>query len=159
MKPHLHVLNKIEEYFIGIGILIITLILFLNVVLRYVFNSSIEWAEEFTRYGVVWITFVGSSVCIYKGAHLGIDSLTTYLEKKGYTFHTIIIHAVALIFSLLFLFFSFNITMQVYESGQISPNLGIPMVYVYAAMPVGGALMSIRFIQQLLEGFSKRKEA
>lgn len=150
-------LSKIEEYFIGIGVLVITLILFLNVVLRYVFNSSIEWSEEFTRYGVVWITFIGSSVCIYKGAHLGIDSFIVYLENKGLKFHKLIINFVALAFSLLFLFFSLKITLQVYHSGQVSPNLGIPMVYVYAAMPIGGALMSIRFMQLLLKDFFKKE--
>lgn len=144
-------MNKAEEYFIGAGILVITLILFINVVLRYLFNSSIEWAEEITRYGVVWITFIGASVCIYKGAHLGIDTFLLSLERKGFRFLTVIVQILAVLFSVIFFILSLQITLKIYGTGQISASLGIPMYLVYAAMPLSGILMTIRFAEQMIK--------
>lgn len=158
LKFQLSFLNKLEEYFLGISILIITGILFMNVVLRYLFNSSIEWAEEFTRYGVMWITFIGASVCIYKGAHLGIDTLISALEKRGIRFLTFLVYIVATIFSFLFFYLSLLMTIKIYETGQLSAVLRIPMFYVYAALPLSGLLMTLRFIQQIILEFQGPKE-
>lgn len=153
-----NIFNKIGEYFIGIGILIITGILFTNVLLRYIFSTSIEWAEEITRYGIMWITFVGASICIYKGAHLGIDLVIDALEKRGFKFYTIIVDILATIFSIIFAILSWEMTVKIYETGQISSILGIPMYFVYAALPVSGVLMALRFIQQIFKNFSKQTE-
>jgi len=158
IKSQLKFLNKIEEYFIGIGILAITVILFLNVVLRYVFNDSIEWAEEVTRYGIIWITFIGASVCIYKGAHLGIDTLILALEKRGIKALTFIVRILTIVFSIVFLILSTQITMKIYGTGQLSAVMRLPMYLVYAALPVSGFLMTLRFIQEFIEEFLVKKE-
>ena len=61
MKSFNNILSKIEQYFIGILLLAIAFILFINVVLK-IFGSSLVWSEEVARYAIVWLTFVGSSV-------------------------------------------------------------------------------------------------
>src|SRR5699024_2027105 len=136
IKSQLKFLIKIEEYFIGIGILAITVILFLNVVLRYVFNDSIEWAEEVTRYGIIWITFIGASVCIYKGAHLGIDTLILALEKRGIKALTFIVRILTIVFSIVFLIRSTHITMKLYGTDQLSSAMKLPMYLDYGYLRV-----------------------
>lgn len=81
-----NILRKIEQYLIGTLLLAITFILFINVVLR-IFGLSFEWAEEVARYGIVWVTFIGSSVCIYKGAHIEVDAITMILSQKERKFY------------------------------------------------------------------------
>lgn len=149
MKSANKVLSKIEQYFIAILLLVIAVILFFNVVLRF-FGTSMLWAEELARYAIVWITFVGASVCVYKGAHIGVDVIMNVLSEKPKKILSIILAVFSLIFSVVFTYFSFKITMNVQGTNQVSSTMGIPMYLVYAAMPVGGLLMSIRYLQQFI---------
>ena len=149
--------KKIQEWFIGIGLLIIAAILFINVVLRYLFGSSIEWTEEITRYGIVWITFIGSSVCIYKGAHLGIDSLLSMLSKKGARVMSVLVVSLSVIFSIIFVLLSLTITIKVAETGQVSPTIGVPIYLIYGVMPLSGVLMTLNYGTQLWNIIRKKE--
>lgn len=151
------ILRKIEETFTAVLLLIITFLLFINVVLR-VFGLSIDWAEEFSRYSIIWITFIGGSICIYKGAHIGIDSITALLSSKGKIFLSIFTIIVSLVFSVIFTAKTFNLVKVTFITGQLSSTLEVPMWIVYAAMPVGGVLMIIRFLQSLAKEIKKLKE-
>ena len=50
-------------------------LVFTNVVLRYLFNSGIATSEELSRWLLVWLTFLGAIVAMREHAHLGVDSL------------------------------------------------------------------------------------
>ncbi len=147
MKAFNNILSKIEQYFIGILLLVIALLLFVNVVLRF-FGSSIVWSEELARYAIVWLTFIGSSVCIYKGAHIGVDAIMNLLSDKGKKILLLSTILLSIIFTILFTYLSIVITKGVYTNNQVSATLKIPMVYVYGAMPVGGVLMLLRYTQE-----------
>mgnify|MGYP003590104563 CR=1 FL=1 len=60
-----------------------TVLVFGNVVLRYVFNSGIAFSEEISRYLFVWLTFLGAVVGMHERAHLGMDSLVQHLPVLG----------------------------------------------------------------------------
>lgn len=150
--------KKIQEWFIGAGLLIIALILFINVILRYIFGSSIEWAEEFTRYGIVWITFIGASVCIYKGAHLGIDSLLSMLSQRGSRIISTMVIFICVIFSIVFVILSLAITLKTAESAQVSSTIGVPIYLIYGIMPFSGILMTLNYSAQLWKIIRKKEK-
>lgn len=149
-------LRKIEEYITSILLLVITFLLFANVVLR-VLGMSLDWVEEFARYGIIWLTFIGGSICIYKGAHIGIDSITALLSEKGKKNLELITIIIALIFTLIFTVKTFKLVSVVFSTGQVSSTLEIPMWIVYGAMPVGGTLMIIRYTQEFVKKFKALK--
>lgn len=59
------------------------LMVFGNVVLRYVFNSGIVVSEELSRFFFVWLTFIGAIVAMRDGAHLGMDNVVNNLSRRG----------------------------------------------------------------------------
>ena len=59
------------------------LMVFGNVVLRYVFNSGIVVSEELSRIFFVWLTFIGAVLAMRDGAHLGMDSVVRKLPRRG----------------------------------------------------------------------------
>lgn len=152
-----NILKKIEQYFTATLLLAITFILFANVVLR-VFGHSFEWAEEVARYGIAWVTFIGASICIYKGAHIGVDAITMLLPETGKKILNVIVYLIAIGFTVIFIQQSLNITLRVIDTGQVSSTLKLPISYVYASMPVGGVLMLIRYIQELFSSLKKLRE-
>jgi TRAP-type transport system small permease protein len=58
-------------------------LVFTNVVLRYVFNSGIATSEELSRWLLVWLTFLGAIVALREHAHLGVDTLVRALPALG----------------------------------------------------------------------------
>src|SRR5690606_21805440 len=54
-------------------------IVFANVVLRYLTNDSLVWAEEVARYLMVWLTFLGAGQVLRFGGHIAIENLHDFL--------------------------------------------------------------------------------
>ena len=67
----------------AVALMIMVVLVFGNVVLRYGFNSSITQSEEVSRWLFVWITFMGAVVALREHAHLGTDALVSRLPPLG----------------------------------------------------------------------------
>ncbi|MDR2528214.1 MAG: TRAP transporter small permease [Synergistaceae bacterium] len=132
-----------EESFIAIALLCSTAVLFLNVVLRYVFSKSLTWAEEFIRYSMIWISFIGSAVCFRKGIHFGVDLILRVKSKWFARAVKIFIEAACLVFCCFLLKFSLDLMFFSKQSGQISPAMQAPLWVVYAVIPFSAALAVI----------------
>ncbi|MFO1271990.1 MAG: TRAP transporter small permease [Rubrivivax sp.] len=68
---------------IALALALMALMVFGNVVLRYVFNSGIAVSEELSRWLFVWMTFLGAVVALKEKAHLGTDMLVSRLGRTG----------------------------------------------------------------------------
>lgn len=143
--------KKIEENIIGIGLLSSVLLVFINVILRYVFQSSTTWIEELVRYLIIWTTFIGSAVCFRKGSHMGIDLIFSFAKgrvKKG-------IEIFGLIASLLFMVFLFkygiDLVIFTNKTGQITPAIEMKLYWVYIGIPLGAFLSGLDIINLLID--------
>lgn len=74
---------RLLRFFIALCLLVMVVLVFGNVVLRYAFNSGITVSEELSRWLFVWLTFVGAIVAMRDRAHLGMDSLVVRLPSWG----------------------------------------------------------------------------
>jgi C4-dicarboxylate transporter DctQ subunit len=133
-----------------------SLLLFVNVVLRYWFLAPISWAEELTLYMMAWIVFVGSSVAIRTRGHIAIDLLPLALSPAGRHRLAIFIALVMLVFFAVFFYYSGQHTLRVYTTGQVTPVMQAPMWLAYLAMPAGSALMFLRTCQLLVRLLRER---
>ena len=70
------VIHSIEETLIAVILGLMTLVTFINVVLRYGFNSSFIWGLEVTLILFAWLVVLGVSYCVKVTAHLGVDAVT-----------------------------------------------------------------------------------
>lgn len=129
-----------------------SLILFANVVARYVFNWGVPWAEELVRYEIIWMVFIGGSVAVRKGIHIGIDILATVSPPKTQTVIHLVINAISLLFCVFLTVIGFDLISQTKMSGQVAPALQVPIWIVQMAIPIpiGGSLMALRFLQRLI---------
>ena len=145
------VLSRVEEFVIGALLIAASFVLFINVVARYGFNDSFPWAEEMTRYAIVWMVFVGGSVAARKGAHIGVDVLARLLgEHPAGKIVTIGVDLLCVAFSVFLVVFGWELVAQARGFGQMTPALQIPLWTVQLAIPVGGFLMGLRFSQRIL---------
>ncbi|PPA68482.1 TRAP transporter small permease [Jeotgalibacillus proteolyticus] len=140
------IINYIEEYFIFGSLLLMVLIVFLNVIGRFIFNFSFSWSEEAARYLMIWATFIAASLGVKKGAHITLDILTIYLPEKMNRIVRAISYILSMVYCILILFIGIPFIMDMATKGQLSPALQMPIHFVYLSIIVGTVLMFIRYI-------------
>lgn len=131
-------------------------VLFLNVVLRYFFQAGFSWAEEFITFSMIWITFIGASICVRLNAHVAmrlvVESVKTPSVRRLYEVALLMASAgfcgIALILGVRQVLF-------LATTGQLSPAMQVPMAWVYLAIPVGFGLMLVRMLEQLARTISQ----
>jgi len=141
--------NKLERTFLAAAIIVSSLLLFVNVVMRYIFLLPIYWAEEFVRYLMVWLIFIGASQVTLWGGHVAVDMVPRILSKRGNAILAFFVNVICILFCGLLAYLSIKQMMRVKGAGQISPALEIPMWIAYLSIPAGAILMLLRFVQQL----------
>ncbi|MEP9398636.1 TRAP transporter small permease [Mesorhizobium sp. KR2-14] len=147
MSSPLHWLLKAFDVFVVVGMAVISLLIFTNVVLRYGFSSGIPFAVEVSRVVLVWVIFMGSVVALAKGAHLGVDSLVVRLPQKA-RFACFIVSC-GLMLWCYWLIAQGSWALTRIEWGNITPLTGIPVGLTYAAGLVAAVMMALVLLLQL----------
>jgi len=100
-----------------------------NVVLRYVFNSGLLVSEELSRFFFTWLVFVGGIVAMQDGTHLGIDSVVGRLSRRGKQ----VCAAVCQVLILLCCIILFYGTWQQHEvnATTAAPVTGLSMIWIH----------------------------
>ena len=130
-------LTKAMNSVIVVSLALMVVMVFSNVVLRYVFNSGITATEELSRLLFLWLIFVGSIVAMRERAHLGVDTLIARLPRGGKVAFVLISNALML--WVCYLFFVGSWRQTVVGWGTLKPATGIPMAFHYAT----GLVMSL----------------
>lgn len=150
-------LHRTEEVICVFLILFATSLLFVNVILRNL-GMGISWSEELVRYIFIWITFIGSAICVRFGSHVSIDIINSFLSEKAKTKIVFIASAITLAFLLLMLVKGIEAVFFNYVNGQISPTLSLPFYFIYAVIPLGFFLMIVHYIEFLVIINRKKKQ-
>lgn len=123
----------------GAVLALMTLAVFLQVVLRYVFAYSVEGLDEVPRYLFVWLVMIGAAAAMQRGEHTSLKYFRERLAPRGQALAAVVTEAAGI---LLFLSLVKTSVVLVPNSQlQSSAGLGLPLGYVYAAVPVGAALI------------------
>lgn len=136
-----------ESSVVGFGILSMTILIFINVILRYVFKNSWTWAEELGRYIMIWLTFIGASLCVRENIHVVMDAILNTIPAKIRKAMIVLIYLGSAIVSLYLGYLGWKYMYKVKEAGQFSTVMEfLPMWVVYLVMPIGGILMAKNYL-------------
>ena len=150
-------LNHFEVY-AGAGIFIImTILLFVQVVTRYCFGHAVTWAEEVATILFVWMVYLGVAAAVLSRKHLKIDAFVEMLPFKAKKTLLIISNVIFLAFSLYIIFPMMSLVNNYAAKSATSPILKIPKALSYGVMPLCFLLTAIRLVQEIIR-LSKEKE-
>ncbi len=139
--------EHLEACFIVPLMFLMSIIIFIQVVMRYVFGNSLTWSEEMARYLFVWLVYFSVAYTARREAHIRIDAAINLYPKKLRPYVEIFSEIIVLIFAVFIAVTSVTVFQKISASGQISPALHVPMQFVYCAPLVGFALTAIRQVQ------------
>ena len=83
MKRFVPRAERLVEWLMALALAVMVVLIFGNVVLRYVFNTGLAWAEELSRLMFVWLIFLGAILALRRHAHLGVELLQARLPRPA----------------------------------------------------------------------------
>jgi TRAP-type C4-dicarboxylate transport system permease small subunit len=146
-------LRLMERAFLALSMIAMSALFFLNVAVRE-FSPSLAtefaWIEEATLFALAWLVFVGLGLALERRRHVAMASLIDGMPARPARLVRTAINLTGLAFCLFLTKVSFDLAAFIYRSGQISPTLNISMLSLYAPLPIGFALISLRYLLELL---------
>ena len=140
--------RKLVKLIIMIMFGLLVLVVFAQVIARFVFNDPFRWSEELARYLQIWMIILTSSICIRKGTHIAIDYATHALPFIYRKLLKLVLLLLIMFYLIIIIVYGAKIISII--TMQISPAMQIPIYIVYLAVPIGGFLM---FIEALISFF------
>ncbi|OGA99369.1 MAG: C4-dicarboxylate ABC transporter permease [Burkholderiales bacterium RIFCSPHIGHO2_12_FULL_61_11] len=142
-------LEHLEEGLITFLMAAMTLLTFVQVIARYVFNYSFAWALELTGVMFAWLIFVGMSYGVRVGAHIGVDAAVKLLGSRAARVVSSIAAVLCIIYALIVTFGGYQYVRKMYDVGILMQDLPIQSWIPRMILPIGFALLAFRFSQVL----------
>ena len=128
----------------------VTLLTFIETVLRYGFHSSLRYTQELVTYSMPWIAFVGGAAAWRRGALVNIDVL-----GKAPKSVKVVCTLAGEFFILALLVFTVKSGIQyaTKNASQLSPAMRVSMAWCYTSIPVGCAFMTLFSVEKIIRCF------
>ncbi len=113
-----------------------------QVFFRYVLSLPLPWSEELARYLMIWIACLAASEAYANGSHVGVNLIVDATPPGVRKIMILAIHLAVCILMGVIIFQ--GIVLSLALTDQISPAMGLPMVWPYLAVPTGAGLIFIQ---------------
>lgn len=138
-------LNKLEEGFLGLSLLGLAILTFVETGLRYTISYTFTWFQEFANYSIIIVTYLAASVGVKYGTHFSMEALTEYAPDRVSHLLKTIAYFISGIMVILFIYYGFKHLVTLKSFGAKSSAMQIPMFIPYIAIPLFSISMAFRF--------------
>lgn len=159
-------INRLEEVIICILLIVTTMLVFLDVIMRFVFNSGFMWTQELTLHMSAWMVLFGASYGLKVGSHIGMDAFVKLFPVLGQRVLSGIAAVLALIYCGLILYGSWVYLAKMKMIGIELEDIPIPAWAAHGMLLIGYVFLSVRLLIILwslvtgkAEGFKHADEA
>ena len=134
-----------------VAAVIMTIMIFLQVIFRYLLKAPLSFSEELARYMFVWSVAMGAALALRKRKHIGVEAFVQWLPVRLRDQAKIVGSLLSLLFFGLLVWYGFVMVGATMD--QLSPALQLPMGYVYLAIPSSGVVLFVCEIANFLESY------
>lgn len=150
MKKIFNFYNKIEEYLLVYSLVFNVILVFSQVIMRSVFNLSLSWSEELSRYIFIWQIWLGTSIALKEDKHINVELVyQIFKSKKVQRIITIVGIIIWLGFSVFLVQSGTQLALSMLKRNTISSGMQIPLYLIYMALPISSLAVIIRLIGRL----------
>lgn len=142
--------DNVELYLCVFLMSFMTILIFIQVVMRYVFNNSLSWSEELARYTFIWLIYLGISYGCKLRKHIKIEAALHLFPGKLHPYIVIVGDILFLLFAIYVVKTGYVYSMEQIQYDMRSAALKIPYQYIYFSTVTGFGLAFIRQIQTLV---------
>jgi TRAP-type C4-dicarboxylate transport system permease small subunit len=130
----------------------IALVIAASVFWRYALNDALSWAEEVSKYLMIWMVFTGGPIALRQGSHVAIEIFPNALPER----------ARQLVFGLVFLIVAALMVVLIHRGSTFAWNgrtqtaiiIGdFSLFWLFVSIPVGAAIMLLVALEAALQRF------
>lgn len=129
-----------------------TVLVFIEVLLRYVFGSPLFGVEEMICFIAMWLYFVGATYGAYERSHIKAELIHLWVKTpRSHAFVKAFSSVMTLGLSIIMVSWSYRYFIWGIKKGETSPALLLPMVLSQSAIFFGAILMTLYFLVELID--------
>lgn len=151
-----HTLQRINGIIVGLTLLSIICVVFLQTFTRYVVFYSLPWSEELSRFLFVTMIVLGINLAVTQNLFVKIDIIDNYLKGMTKKVVEVVRQGLALFVSMMLLFSSYQLILI--GSYQVSAAMRLPMRYLYGVILVGFLLTVLSQLIRIYQTFSETEK-
>lgn len=152
------IFNSLEETIICVLLAVMTLLVFVEVVLRFGFGIGFMWIEELTLHLSAWMVLFGASYGIKAGSHIGVDTFVKMLPHKLHRLVSLGSIICCLIYCGLFIKGSWVYLEKIHSIAIEMEDLPIPKWIAHSILLLGMVMLAWRLLQLLWEVYTGKTE-
>lgn len=141
----LNALLNLDLLIAGISLIVLIIITFLGVVMRYFVNNPFIWQEEVQLWCFVWIIFFGSSAAFRSGSHVAIDIVVDLLPDTLKKVVNILVYFIVMFVLVYLTIHGSTLVAQLASTARTTNILHVQYSIIYSAFPIGCVLMMINY--------------
>lgn len=147
-KSFLAVINKTEDICLVVMFMTMVAVIFLQIIMRFVFNDSLTWSEEMGKFIFVWISWLGISIGQRRNEHIKITMLTDKLPARTQKVVGIIANLILIAILAVTIYYAVLLV----QTQQRVPYAGIKIStsWGYLSLVLGCAFMALRLICEIV---------
>lgn len=147
MKNVIGLIADASDRILRLALIVLMTVLVLTIIWqvasRYFLGDPSSWTEELARFTLIWAGLLGAAYSYRTNAHVGIDILAGKLSNRGRRALEVVTAVCVIVFSLTVIVAGgSSLVMLTAELEQTSAALGVQMSWVYAVIPLSGALLT-----------------
>ncbi len=150
-------LSKIEKLVACVCVSIMAVLVFVNVIARYVFGNSLAVSDEMSTYLFVLMSFMGTAGAARRKAHLGLSIVTDHVSPRARLIISMVMYAISALFCLLIVIFGIQMVISQYQMGQETATMQWPEWIYGSFVPVGAAFAMMAFLQTMVQMYKEFK--
>lgn len=141
LKQGFHIFFRLLESFGMLCMVVMTLVVFIDVVLRYIFKAGFSWSQEVATLMMVWFGFVGIAIGVLERLHMSIELFTIKLPKRIIAILERLDYLLIMVFGVMMITYGAQI-MGITKNSTM-PATKLPSAVLYVILPLSGLLIAI----------------
>ena len=140
--------DKLEEYLLCASLVFTTLVIFAQIIMRSVFNSSLTWSEELTRYIFIWQIWLGVSIAERDHEHIYLEIVNSIVKSEKIKCAIKMIASIIMIaFNIFLVKYGFELVQQMITRGNVSGAMRMPVSSLVLCLRlIGGIIRDIKLM-------------
>lgn len=126
---------------------LMTVLTFVQVILRYVFNTSLVWSLEATVYSFAWLVLIGMAYGVRTGGHIAAQILVSRFEGPARQAFGYIATALCLLYAGAMFYGSMAFFLQLMDLGHKAQDIPLPRWLLTLILPIGFGLLFYRLLE------------
>ena len=150
--------DRTEEYISAILFISLIVLCSLQILFRFVFNFSLSWTEELSRYVFIALVYFSASLAVLRGAHVRVEVIDGFVHGRKKEILDSIIDLSFALFMIWIGYYGLELTIDALDIEQTTPALEWKSGWVYAIIPFTFYLIALRLIQRIYRRITGKLE-